>query len=269
MSNSLAGLTVVNTRPAHQAKSLSDSILAVGGEVVELPVIEIAPPAKPDILQSQLTRLGESDLAIFISANAVDAGIGTLEGTHNWPENVVIAAVGRATANRLSSLGLTASLLAPEPFNSEALLTLPELQNLSGKKVVIFRGDGGRELLAQTLRDRGAVVEYLECYRRIRPESDPATLYHCWDEKRVLLIVVTSNEGLQNLLELIEDKYRADLLSSTLVVVSQRAIILARELGFQIAPVLTSNASNEAIMEAIQHWYENRHEKREKLFSET
>ena len=83
-------------------------------------------------------------------------------------------------------------------------------------------------------------------------------LYQRWKEKRVLLIIVTSNESLQNLVDLIDVASQPDLLSSTLVVVSQRAIIRAKELGFKIAPVLTSNASNEAIMEAIQHWYDNR-----------
>jgi len=258
MKTSLAGLTVVNTRPAHQAKSLSDAILAAGGEVIDYPVIQITPPSDPGTLQSQLTQLASADIAIFISTNAVDAGLSALGGSQNWPEKVVIAAVGRTTANQLSTLGLTVSLVAPEPFNSEALLTLPELQNLSGKKVVIFRGEGGRELLAQTMRDRGAEVEYLECYRRELPESDPAILYQCWENKRVILIVVTSNEGLENLMKLMNSKYRAELLSSTLVVISQRTIILARELGFQITPVLTSNASNESIMEAISHWYESR-----------
>jgi uroporphyrinogen-III synthase len=258
MTTSLAGLTVVNTRPAHQARPLSEAILAAGGEVIELPVIKISPPTHPEIFLSQLDRLGEFNFAIFISANAVDAGIRGLGGEQNWPEEVVIAAVGRATANRLSSQGLLASLVAPEPFNSEALLTLPEFQKLGGKKVAIFRGEGGRDVLAQTLRDRGAVVEYMECYRREIPESDPATLYQRWKEKRVLLIIITSNESLQNLVDLIDVASQPDLLSSTLVVVSQRAIIRAKELGFKIAPVLTSNASNEAIMEAIQHWYDNR-----------
>lgn len=257
MSTSLAGLTVVNTRPAHQAKPLSDFITEAGGVVIELPVIKISPPSDPDKLQSQLIRNQESDLAIFISANAAEAGISALGGGQHWPDNVAIVAVGRATAAKLSALGLTVSLVSPEPYNSEALLTLPQLQNLIGKKISIFRGEGGREFLAHTLRDRGARVDYLECYSRVIPESNPTALYQCWDEKRVLLIVVTSNEGLQNLMDLIDSRHRADLLSSTLVVVSQRTIIRARELGFQVAPILTSNASNEGIMEAILHWYGN------------
>ncbi|WP_455198198.1 uroporphyrinogen-III synthase [Kaarinaea lacus] len=258
MSNSLAGITVINTRPAHQAKPLSDLIIAAGGTVVEFPVIDIRPPSDSTSLQSQLADLGNAHFAIFVSANAVDSGINALGGPQNWPNNVAIAAVGRATAAKCSMLGLDASLVAPEPFNSEALLTLPGLQELSGKKVTIFRGEGGREFLADVLRDRGADVEYAECYRRAMPDSVPTDLYQCWDEKRVVLIVVTSNEALHNLFNLVDEKHRPDLLASTLVVISQRAISLASELGFRPVPELTGSASNEAIMETILQWSQNK-----------
>lgn len=260
MNRSLSGLTVVNTRPAHQAKSLSDLISASSGFVIEFPVIEIAPTTNPERLQSQLAQLSEANLAIFISANAVESGLVALGGPENWPDNVIIAAVGRATAAKCSALGLNVSLVAPEPYNTEALLTLPELQEMSSKKVKVFRGEGGRELLANTLRERGAEVEYIESYRRIMPNSDPADLYQCWHEKSVLLIVVTSNEALQNLFTMVGEKHRSDLLESTLVVVSQRAISLARELGFNVVPELALNASNEAIMETIHCWYEKQHQ---------
>lgn len=254
MASGLAGLTVINTRPAHQARSLSELISEAGGTVIEFPVIEIQTIDHAD-LQTQLSQLTEANIAIFISANAAEAGIAALGGPLNWPDSVAIAAVGQATAAKISSMGLDCSLVAPEPFNSEALLTLHEFQNLKGKSVIIFRGEGGREVLAETLRDRGAMVEYVECYRRIVPSSDPTDLYDCWDRKRVLLIVVTSNEGMENLYKLIEPKYRPDLLSSDLVVVSQRAINRAKELGFKNVPQVTANASNAAIMETIHHWY--------------
>ena len=256
MNVSLAGLTVVNTRPAHQAKPLSDLITAAGGSVIEFPVIEITPPSDPENLYSQLTHLARANMAIFISANAVEAGINALGGPDRWPNNVVIGAVGKATAAKICTLGLDCALVAPEPFNTEALLTLPELQDMKGISVKIFRGEGGRELLAQTLSERGADVEYIECYRRITPESNPKDLYDCWDEKRVLLIVVTSNEGLENMFNLVEQDHRPDLLSTPLVVVSQRAVNKAKELGFKITPEISANASNEAILETLFRSYE-------------
>ena len=254
MNNSLEGLTVVNTRPKLQAESLSDFIRREGGTPVEFPVIEIAQLEDPHVLDEQIKKVHEFDIAIFISVNAVDAAMTISNCFTQWPENVMIASVGQATALKLDYYGLAVSIKASDPFNSEALLLLPELQNLTGKKVIIFRGEGGRQLLADTLRSRGAAVEYIECYRRLVPASDPTRLYQCWDEGRCPLIVVTSNEGLRNLLTMVNNEHQQNLLSSMLVVVSERAVVLASELGFKQKPILSSTVSNKAILEAIQQW---------------
>ncbi len=253
VNTSLNGLTVVNTRPAHQAESLSQLISQAGGKPIEFPVLEISPPIKSEFLQTQLSTLNEADLAIFISANAVDAAMALLGGAELWPENVTIASVGRATSLKIKEYGLVAELTAPTPFNSEALLTTPELGNLSGKSIKIFRGEGGRGLLGDTLRSRGANVDYIECYRRLIPDSDTTVLTQCWDEKRNPIIVVTSNEGLSNLSKMVASDYQQNLLTSPLVVVSERAVRLAGELGFEKKPELATTVSNEAIVEAIQH----------------
>ena len=245
----------MNTRPAHQAESLSLLISQAGGKPIEFPVLEISPPINSEFLQTQLLTLNEADLVIFISANAVDAAMMLLGGAELWPENVTIASVGRATSLKLKEYGLTAELTAPQPFNSEALLTVPELGNMSDKKIKIIRGEGGRALLGDTLRSRGANVEYIECYRRLIPDSDPTALFQCWDEERNPTIVVTSNEGLRNLTTMIDSEYRQNLFSSNLVVVSERAVSLAGELGFEKKTVLATTVSNEAIVEAIQRLY--------------
>ena len=255
MTTSLAGLTVVNTRPAQQAGPLSEAITHAGGNVIEFPVIEIQPIAGDPDHSHWSSALEQSDLAIFISANAVEAGLNIIGGVDSWPSQVAIAAVGRATAEKIQSCGLTVDLTAPEPFNSEALLTLPELQEIQNKKIVIFRGEGGRELLAQTLRERGAEVVYAECYRRVKPDSDPSLLYRCWAEHSRVIIVVTSNEGLQNLVEMVDNDHQLLLLSSTLLVVSERASQLAKEMGFIRPAVLTKSVSNSAIVEAILLWF--------------
>ena len=253
MSISLKGLTVVNTRPAHQAESLSRLISQAGGTPIEFPVLEISPPLNSESLQAQLSTLKQADYAIFVSANAVEAAMSLLGGAGYWPVNVKIISVGRATSHKLSDYGLAVSFPAPEPFNSEALLTTPELDKIADKRIVIFRGEGGRELLGKTLRSRGAEVEYIECYRRLIPASDPSQLYQCWDKKCDTIIVVTSNEGLSNLIKMIANEYQQSLLTSTLVVVSKRAVSLAAELGFVKEPGLAATVTNEAIVEAIQH----------------
>ena len=96
-------------------------------------------------------------------------------------------------------------------------------------------------------------VEYIECYRRLIPDCESSQLYQCWDKNCYPIIVVTSNEGLSNLTKMIANEYQQSLLTSTLVVVSKRAVYLAAELGFEKEPGLATTVTNEAIVEAIQH----------------
>ncbi len=250
----LSGVTVVVTRPAHQADPLCRLIEDAGGQVLRLPVIEIAPPEDPQHCRTQLARLAEFDLAIFVSANAVDAALALLPSAQAWPSELAIAAVGRATARALEAKGLDAKLVAPEPYNSEALLSLPELQSLDGQRVLILRGKGGRAYLGWQLSDRGADVEYLECYLRVRPASDTRPLIAAWEQRHTLPIVVTSNEGLENLRAMIDEAHRPALLASPLVVISERTARHAEKLGFE-HPALVARAANDtAIVEALANW---------------
>jgi uroporphyrinogen-III synthase len=248
----LSGVTVVVTRPAHQADNLCQLIEAAGGMALRFPAIEIAPASDVQKCRSQLADLSQFDLAIFISANAVNATFEMMPASA-WPSAATIAAVGKATAQALSSHGQTASHIASEPFNSEALLSLSELQSLDGKRILIFRGNGGRELLREKLCERGAKVEYIECYQRVRPTTDTQQLYASWDQKQTPhIIVVTSNQGLHNLLQMIDETHRPALLGSLLVVISQRTARLANELGFLQAAKVASAATDEAILEALK-----------------
>jgi len=250
----LFGVTVVVTRPAHQADVLCQSIKELGGVALRFPVIEIGPSTDIDGLKNLLSHLSDFQLAIFVSANAVAPAIHILKDMQGWPAGVPIATVGQATAKAVTANGLTASYIAPEPFNSEALLSLPVLQRLEGKRVIIFRGKGGLELLGDSLRERGAEVEYAECYERVKPETDTTTIFQIWDEGCTMPIVVTSNEGLENLYSMIDSAHQPALLSSPLIVVSQRAAALAKALGFKQAPLVAKSASNDAIISAIKQW---------------
>ena len=125
-------------------------------------------------------------------------------------------------------------------------------KSIQGKKFAIFRGNGGRELLADTLRARGAVVEYAECYRRIKPESDAKEIFDQWKNREIDAIVATSNEGLRNLFDILTPKGDSYLRNSQFIVISERMVQFARELGINKDPVVTSSASDRAIFEAIQ-----------------
>lgn len=246
---------MVVTRPRNQAHALCDRLHQQGIPVIRFPVIEIEPVVGAPELTSTLQKLRkrEYDLAIFISANAVEFGLEALETV--WPDSVEIAAIGVATATTLKQHHLQARLVAPAPYNSEALLSLPAFQQCQGQRIVIFRGVGGRELLADSLRRRGAVVEYAECYRRTRPaDSDDQLLIQAWRTGTRILFVVTSNEGLHNLVAMIGRSDPGDLLSSYLVVVSERTARLAMELGFIHHPIIAESANIDAIVKAVNTW---------------
>lgn len=250
----LSGVTVVVTRPAHQAENLCRQIEAAGGEALRFPVLEIQTPQDIHKCQNQLAQLAEYDLAIFISANAVTSAMAMLKSAQAWPTSLPIAAVGKATADAAISQGLNISLTAAQPYNSEALLSLPELQKLSGKRILIFRGNGGRELLRESLLERGAEVEYVECYQRVVPQTDTRQLYAAWDQNRKMPIVVTSNQGLQNLVAMVNNEYQQELLSSPLVLISERTAKLSVKLGFTQTALVAEAANDEAILNSLITW---------------
>ena len=255
MPNRLDGVGVLVTRPAHQAGNLCRLIEQHGGIAIPFPVIAISHPTNPAPLTDIISRLGAFDIAIFISANAVDYGLQAVNAAGGFPPGILLAAVGRSTANELSQAGYQVDLFPKDVFNSEALLALEALNNVAGKRIVIFRGEGGRELLASTLKQRGAVVEYAECYQRIKSTITPEDLQKLWsDPSPVNVITVTSNEGLQNLYDLVGDRYRQKLLDTPMVVVSERAVQLARQLGFRSPIMVASTASDDAMLEALVNW---------------
>lgn len=244
--------SVVVTRPAGQADALCKKLEQQGSKVLRFPVIEIQPAINPQNLKAILSKLEDYDLAIFISANAVECGLSAVQ--HPWPASVPIAAIGQATAKALKQKGLTTNLLAPKPYNSESLLKLPELKTMDSQRIIVFRGVGGRETLARTLRERGAKVEYAECYRRSRPQSNAQVLDQAWEQKQTLLFVVTSNQGLQNLYDMVGSARQKNLLASLLVVMSERNLKKAKDLGFSQTPLLADTASDDGILKAINTW---------------
>ncbi|MCZ7562980.1 MAG: uroporphyrinogen-III synthase [Burkholderiales bacterium] len=203
MGSALAGRRIVVTRPAGQTESLAELVRAAGGEAIVFPVIEIRDLADVRPILELAGRLDDFDLAVFISANAVDKAMNLVRARRAWPPRTRVATIGKGSENALRRFGF-ADIIAPAGrFDSEALLELAPLLDVAGKRVVIFRGDGGRELLGDTLRARGAAVEYAECYRRARPDADVAPLLRLWARGELDAITVTSSEGLHNLYDMV------------------------------------------------------------------
>jgi uroporphyrinogen-III synthase len=254
----LTGLTIVVTRPQHQAHNLRSVLEAAGAQVILFPTLEILPPLDSAICRALLDRIAEFHIAIFISPNAVEFGLRELARVGGLPAHIQVGAVGAGTARALTAAGHAPQLTPKEEFNSEALLKLDALTHVSGKNVLIFRGDGGRELLADTLRARGAGVAYAEVYRRAKPQIDPKPLLEAWARNALDAIVVTSNESLENLFEMVGANGNAALRRTQLLVASPRAVELAKQLGAERAPIVVKPMSDDAIVQAVRDFTQSR-----------
>ena len=257
--NSLNGCHVLITCPEHQSHRLCELIEAASGHAYRLPVMEIINPDNIEKATAMVKRLDEFDCAIFISANAVEKSHQIVVAQRSWPTSLKLAAVGKRTAMALEQLGLEVEICPRQGFSSEALLALDALKNIKGKKIVIFRGEGGRELLAQTLRERGALVEYAEVYRRRIPDNAKEELQALIRKNAIEVVVATSNEGLNNLYQIAGEEHRLWLLEKKLVVLSQRTAKVANELGFIHKAKIANQASDEALVESIKAWRNQKH----------
>lgn len=227
----LAGRGILITRPAHQAGPLAALIHAAGGRAVIFPVLEILDPADLQPLRDAIERLDTYDLAIFISPNAVTRMMERLAGRRAWPAGLRVAAIGKGGVRELERHGIHRVIAPQRSFDSERLLEMPQLQAVSGQRVLILRGDGGRELLGDTLAARGAHVDYVACYRRVRPQTDPAPLLQAWGRDGIHAVIATSSEGLRNLFVMLGKPGEALLQHTPLLVPHPRIAAAARELG--------------------------------------
>lgn len=250
----LHGLRVLVTRPAHQAQALAEQIEQAGGEAIRLPTIEIAAPADPAALDRVLDHLDDFDLAIFVSPNAVRTALARLARHATLPPGLELAAVGQATVRALHTAGAAPVLAPAEHFDSEGLLELLPADQVAGKRILIFRGNGGRELLGDTLAARGARVTYAECYRRLPPRTpDPAALARL-ERGEIDVITITSIESLRNLYEMAGDAGRACLLGTPVLVTSERQVEACRAFGFRAGVCVAAQSSDAAILAALHAW---------------
>lgn len=191
------------TRPAGQAAHLAEALVDLGAQPVLFPVLAIEAIPDPTPILDAAIRLDQYDWAMFVSPNAVDHALAVILAERSWPAGVRVATVGHSSEAALARHGLGNVIAPTERFDSEALLALPEFANVQDQRVVIFRGDAGRDLFGDTLQARGATVDYVTCYRRTQPALDPAPLLKLWSEGRLDAMTVTSSEGLRNLCDMV------------------------------------------------------------------
>ncbi len=251
----LHGLGVLVTRPAHQAEGLAGLIEAAGGRAFVFPLLEIGSLEAGSRAPPWIHDLPRCDFAVFVSANAVDHGLAMIEAHGGSIASMAVIAVGRATARRLEAHGIR-GVSVPAVASSEGLLRLDMLkaERIAGKRLLIVRGAGGRELLAEGLRGRGALVDYAEVYQRRAAETDPKPLLALWDRGEIGAVVVTSTATLERLACLGGAAARERMLDVTLVVLSDRLAARARELGFRRPPLVAIDADDAGLVSALSAW---------------
>jgi uroporphyrinogen-III synthase len=248
-ASALAGAGILVTRPARQAAGFAAKIAALGARPVIVPAIAILPPADRAALERAHAALAGYDYAVFVSANAVEYGV---PDAGRWPERVIAFAPGPGTAQALAEAGVPAVQVPATTLDSEGLLALPQFASPSGKRVVIFRGEGGRELLGDTLRARGAHVDHVACYARAAPQSGAAGLAAAFAGQRIDAVTITSSEGLDNLWAIAGEAVRAAWRSRPTFVPHPRIAARARTLG--LATVQTAGG-DAGLIAGLLEWF--------------
>ena len=240
---SLDGRGIVVTRPRELAPGLARLIAQARGRAILFPALEIEDLPLPESLR----RPEAFDLAIFISPTAVSKA---MQHASRWPR---VAAVGPGTRRELEKRGVPAVMAPQRGADSEALLALQELQSMAGKRVLIVRGEGGRELLGDTLSSRGARVEYAECYRRVRPDADPGPLLAAWSKGEVHAVTVASSESLDNLYAILGKPGEARLRETPLFVPHARVASSAAQRG--VRETLIAGPGDDEMFERLVAYF--------------
>jgi uroporphyrinogen-III synthase len=245
----LRGQVILNTRPAHQQAELTAMLEAEGARVLSFPVIRIVPAgaAAPDF--------SAYDILLFVSRNAVDHGLDLARGVV-FPGAMQFGVIGAATRAALLERIVDPGqrLIESEPYNSEALLEAAALQRVAGKRILILRGQAGRNLLGDELAARGARVDYCEVYRRELPARDPAAFDRLVAGAFPSLAVLTSNEGMHNLFELVDAAAAERLRATPWLLISERMRESALKLGHNAPIVIAESASDDGIRKTICAW---------------
>jgi uroporphyrinogen-III synthase len=246
LGEELLGLDIVITRPFAQAEPWAQRLQELGAKTHIIPLLEIIPVKEPEQIRAIQNCILDFDLyskAIFVSQNAVEHAFEWIE--NYWPQlpvGIDFFAVGEATAQQIAAQGVRVSDLAQTQsgaMTSETLLQSPGLQNVAGEKIIIFRGLGGRPHLGETLKARGAQVDYCELYERRLPANAAEQFASIMQEVNTKKFVVTihSGEALENFQLVLQEKLQREsnfflIEKIVLLVPSARVLEMAKAAGF-------------------------------------
>lgn len=250
-------MIVLVTRPSPSGEALVSKLNQQNTKAYHTPLIKFSAGRELIQLSKLLAELTSGDMLFAASQPAVyyaDRYLRTEQpikkSTIYWPTDIRYFAIGQKT---MQALQMVTNCSVLSPINreiSEHLLQLTELQSITGKKMLILRGNGGRNFLANALQQRGAQVKFCECYQRVPISYNGEILSTSWQDYGVNTLVITSAEMLQQLFELVPERTRPWLLACRLIVVSERIADLARQYGWQKIEI-ADNADNDSLLKAL------------------
>ena len=252
MKPQLAGAGILVTRPAEQSGQLARLIRDAGGEPILFPALEIEALAETAIAPV-LDHLLHFDLVVFVSPNAARVAMPQILKSGGLPAHSKVAAVGPGTAAELKKSGVRNIISPQSGFDSEALIGELSALPLGGRRILIVRGRGGREFLGETLRSRGATVEYLECYRRVKPDRDMRELLSRMGRDNVKACLATSSTIVENLFEMAGAAGRSWLCSMPFFVPHPRVAATAFSRGVKC--VFVAGNGDEALVAGLETWF--------------
>jgi uroporphyrinogen-III synthase len=262
----LAGIGVLVTRPQAQSASLLSNLADLGAEPLLFPALAVVGLAENtfqfETSSRLLQQMHQYDWVIFVSANAVQFGLVARQAA---AASINAVAVGNGTAHALHAAGCEQVLTPSGGADSEHLLAIPALQALAGQRVLIVRGVGGRELMADTLRARGAQVDYAECYQRVCPPTELAPLLAALHAGAIDAVTVMSGETLDNLLTLLADEVgaqkaeaqKADAHIRTLPLFVPHARIAQRAQEKNFAQVIVTESGEPGLLAGLVKYFQH------------
>ncbi|MGH1537688.1 MAG: uroporphyrinogen-III synthase [Gammaproteobacteria bacterium] len=249
----LAEKTIVVTRPLAQAQNILEQLEVRQASVIHFPVISICAASNIEDAKQHFKNLTNFQIIIFISVNAVHHAMSIAHELEIDIKNFTLAAVGPATKIALENYGCKVAIVPQSGFSSEALLNDSTLQNITQQNILIVRGQGGRELLRETLEARNAQVSYAEVYQRQLPkERNGVNL--CQLSSQNTAILLCSVESVQNLWSLCTPEEQQCLKNMTVVAGSQRIAEATARVGFAKDSIIAENPSDGAMLAALNTW---------------
>ncbi|GLR76258.1 uroporphyrinogen-III synthase [Aliivibrio sifiae] len=249
-------MTILVTRPEQESQALCDALYQMGHHAISHPLLTIHPGRELSLLPSLFSSLSDGDFIISVSQHAVEHAQSYLEKQRKeWKKGVNYIAVGQKSAQHLKTY-ISDPVHFPTPSDSEHLLALPVLKNVAGKRAIILRGNGGRDLIYQALEDLGVKVTYCETYQRQSTSFNGSIKAEEWQAQNVDTLVVTSGEQLVFFTSQFTSTDLDWVLTCRLLVPSERINQIGQQLGYQHIETVGGASNSDLLHYLSEHHHD-------------